>query len=256
MSPVRRFIAHRTFCASQVVTAMTTQTHHLLTYAARLLVVYALTLAAHAHAQPASPTSEQEQRQLQGYADYAAGNYALAYRQFMKAARDGVRAAQYNVAIMTLRGEVKPSPSKAVYAQAIGWLRKSADAKFPEAQFALGKLYETGELVPRDLRVAFDWYAKAAEQSHLDAQLEVLTAYLLGRGVNKDAALAATWAEKAAVAGDTGAQYLLAGFYEKGEGVTADLGRALEWYTQAARSGDAAAAAQAREVAKRMRDMQ
>jgi TPR repeat protein len=235
---------------------MTTQTHAMLSCAARLLVACSLTLAALAHAQPASPTSEQEQRQLQGYADYAAGNYALAYRQFMKAARDGIRAAQYNVAIMTLRGEVKPTPSKAENAQAIGWLRKSANANFPEAQYALGKLYETGELVPRDLRAAFGWYAKAAEQSHLDAQLEVLTAYLLGRGVNQDAALAASWAEKAAVAGDTGAQYLLAGFYERGEGVTADLSRALEWYTQAARSGDAAAAAQAREVARRMRDMQ
>jgi TPR repeat protein len=54
------------------------------------------------------------------------------------------------------------------------------------------------------------------------------------------------------VNGDPGAQYIIASFYEHGDGVPQDLRRALEWYVHAARQGDVGAAAQAKDVARRL----
>jgi uncharacterized protein len=230
---------------------MQSQTHLRCTLVT-LATIAALALSAGmAHAQQ---EGAKELRQLKGYAEYLSGDYKSAHRDFLQAAEAGIRAAQYNVAVMLLRGEVQAERSD--YADAIDWMRKSADAQFPEAEFALGKLYETGDLLPRDLSLALTWYEKAANQEHVDAQLETMTAYMMGRGTAQDAKRAAQWAERAAVAGDEGAQYLLATFYEKGDGVERDLQRALQWYSQAARSGDVAAAAKARELARVMRQLQ
>ncbi len=199
------------------------------------------------------PKSLAEQAVLVGYPAYVRGDYADAERDFRAAAKDNIRAAQYNLAVMILRGETKREPTKSDYAEAIDWLRKSATLKFAESQYALGKLYEQGELLPRDLMKALEWYSLAAEQSHVDAQLELVAGYMLGRGAPASPEKAALWATKAADAGDAGAQYLIASFYEKGEGVPQDLQKAMDWYVQAARNGDDAAPLKAKELAARIK---
>ena len=96
------------------------------------------------------------------------------------------------------------------------------------------------------------WWSKAAEQGHSDAQVQLATQYFLGRGAPKDWKLAAKWYEAAAERGDPGAQYIIASFYEHGDGVPQDLNKALAWYVQAARQGDVGAAAQAKDIARRL----
>jgi TPR repeat protein len=44
------------------------------------------------------------------------------------------------------------------------WFRRAADLGDGQAQFALGGIYEQGELVPKDLAQARNWYQKAAAQ--------------------------------------------------------------------------------------------
>src|SRR5436853_278037 len=56
----------------------------------------------------------------------------------------------------------------------------------------------------------------------------------------------------AAAGGDVGAQYIIGSFYEHGDGVARDLKRALDWYVLAAQQGDVGAAAQAKDVARRL----
>jgi uncharacterized protein len=216
-----------------------------------LLVVGFACLAGAAAAQG---SDAQEQRILRGYAPYAQGKLPQAASLFRADAKRGVRAAQYNLAVMIMRGEINATPSPAELAEAVAWMRKAANAKFPDAEFALGKLYENGELIGRDLSAALSWFRRAAEQNHLDAQLELAASYMLGRGTAKDLAQAAQWAEKAAAQGDAGAQYLLASFYEAGDGVTRDLQKAFDWYAQAARNGDPSANFKAKEIAARMRE--
>jgi uncharacterized protein len=90
------------------------------------------------------------------------------------------------------------------------------------------------------------------EQGYSDAQVQLATQYFLGRGAPKDWKLAAKWYEAAAERGDPGAQYIIASFYEHGDGVPQDLNKALAWYVQAARQGDVGAAAQAKDIARRL----
>ena len=104
----------------------------------------------------------------------------------------------------------------------------------------------------RSLSTATEWWQKAAEQGHTEAQVELATQYFLGRGAPKDWKLAARWYEAAAANGDAAAQYIIGSFYEHGDGVARDLRKALAWYVLAARQGDVGAAAQAKDVARRL----
>jgi uncharacterized protein len=179
---------------------------------------------------------------------YVRGDYAAARSLYEEKARAGDRLAQYNLAMMLLRGEGGVSDPE----DGARWLRKAADAGMVQAQYNLGLLYEGGVGVPRSLTAASEWWEKAAEHGHVDAQVELATQYFLGRGAPKDWKLAARWYEAAAENGDAGAQYIIGSFYEHGDGVVQDLRKALEWYVAAARQGDVGAAAQAKDVARRL----
>lgn len=84
---------------------------------------------------------------------------------------------------------------------AVKWYTKAAEQGHPEAQSALGEMYDEGEGVTQDFKEAFDWYIKAAEQ------------------------------------GNSRAQYLLGNMYEKGNGVTQDFGKAIEWWDKSEEQG-------------------
>jgi TPR repeat protein len=223
---------------------------------ARLAGALAITLAglvpglvAPAHAVDAMPLPSASSPALQAaLQDYAAHRHSAARRAFERLARAGDPVAQYNLAVMHLRGEL-PQPSQV---RAVALLEQSAGAGFVTAQFALGKLYDGKELGRPDPARALGWYRRAAEAGSADAQVEVATAYYLGRGVTADAATAASWYRQAATAGDEGAQYLLASMYEHGLGLPADARLAHYWYEAAGRNGDMAGALKARAMSREM----
>jgi len=192
----------------------------------------------------AGPTSAADA----GWRAYDRGDYVAARILYDAAARAGDRLAQYNFAMMLIRGEGGPADTEA----GIAWLTKAAEAGMAQAQYNLGLVYESGVAVPRSLTAATAWWEKAAEQGHADAQVQVATQYFLGRGAPKDWKLAAKWYEAAAENGDAGAQYIIGSFYEHGDGVAQDLRKALDWYALAARQGDVGAAVQAKDVARRL----
>jgi len=183
---------------------------------------------------------------------YERGDHTVAAALYADAARHGDRLAQFNYAMMLLRGEAVATER----GEAVSWLRKAADAGMMQAQYNLALLYEKGTGVPKSLTEATAWFERAAEQGHTDAQVNVATQYFLGRGAPKDYAKAARWYREAANGGDVGAQYILASMYEKGDGVARDLRLALHWYTQAAQQGDAVALVKARAVARQYQEQQ
>jgi uncharacterized protein len=183
-----------------------------------------------------------------GWQAYRRGDYAQAFADYQAAASKGDRLAQFNVAMMLLRGEGAPAD----VAGGIAWLTRSANAGMAQAQYQMGLLAESGTGMPRSLTEATAWWQKAAEQGHTQAQVELATQYFLGRGAPKDWKLAAKWYEAAAEGGDVGAQYIMGSFYEHGDGVAQSLQRALRWYTLAAQQGDIGAAVQAQDVARRL----
>lgn len=177
------------------------------------------------------------------------GRLKVARKAFESMARDGVAAAQYNLAVMHLRGEV-PHPSKQ---EALRLMNDAAEHGFVSAMFELGRLHEPHSIVDApDPALATQWYLRAAEAGSTDAQVAIGTAYYLGRGVPKDLAQAAHWFREAAKSGDVGTQYLLASMYEAGDGVGQDLRLARYWYAAAAAGGDPAAALKARALAQRL----
>jgi uncharacterized protein len=175
---------------------------------------------------------------------YEAGDLPRARAAFERLSSAGVPIADYNLAVMHLRGEtVQPNLQEAVRL-----MSRAAEAGFVTAQFDLGRLFESGELDKPDLVSANRWYARAAENGSADAQVAIGTAYYLGRGAAQDRSRAAHWYREAAKAGEVGAQYLIASMYEAGDGVERDLRLARYWYDAAARNGDRAAPGKVKEL--------
>lgn len=176
--------------------------------------------------------------------DYESGRRGVAQAAFESLARRHVAPAEFNLAMMHLRGEV-PRPDRK---RAEQWLTRAAEGGFVTAQFTLGQSLENADFGRRDLQRAHDWYQRAAEAGSVDAQVAMGTAHYLGRGRPKDAARAAHWYREAAKGGDVGAQYLLASMYEQGDGVERDLRLARYWYDIAARNGDLVAPGKVRQI--------
>jgi localization factor PodJL len=122
-------------------------------------------------------------------------------------------------------------------------LMKEADTGNPEAEFTLGRIYETGRGVPANLATAREWYLKAANQGHVAA------AFNLGMieaqsGTRDGYGHAARWFDQAARKGLADAQYNLGMLYAQGLGIGRDPVEAFAWFSAAAAQGDAGAAAE------------
>ncbi len=111
---------------------------------------------------------------------------------------------------------------------------KQGDA---EAQYRLGVMYDYGDGVPQDHKVAAEWYTLAAEQDHAQAQYNLGTLYYGGNGVLKDDVTAVKWFTLAAEQGLADAQYNLGTLYYGGNGVLRDDVTAVKWFTLAAEQG-------------------
>jgi uncharacterized protein len=182
---------------------------------------------------------------------YETGQLAAAQRQFAQLARKGLPVAQFNLAMMHLRDEIKPTKTKS-NREAERLLLAAAGKGFVRAEHALAQYYDLGLGGKQDITRAFKWTALAAEHGHPEAQIDYATALYLGRGTTMDKAEAAKWFRVVAQTGDEGAQYLLASMYETGDGIAQDLRLALYWYQQAAQNGDVAARYKAAELSKKL----
>jgi TPR repeat protein len=84
---------------------------------------------------------------------------AAAEAMYRRAAEIGLPTAQADLADMLLKGEVGGTPNPKA---ALPLLQAAAAAKHPIAQYQLAQMYETGQVVPRDLETARNLYASAA----------------------------------------------------------------------------------------------
>lgn len=95
-------------------------------------------------------------------------------------------------------------------------LKKDAESGEVKAQTTLGKMYEKGEVVPKDAVKAVEWYQKAAAQGYAEAQYNLGRMYDDKEGVPKDEAKALEWIQKAAAQGYADAQFTLSFAYQEG----------------------------------------
>ncbi|MGZ8363371.1 MAG: tetratricopeptide repeat protein, partial [Caulobacteraceae bacterium] len=118
-------------------------------------------------------------------------------------------------------------------------LRRAANLGDPQAQFYLGKLYETGDAgIAKDMTEARKWTERAAKNGERKAMHNLALYYFEGAGGPKNATAAAQWFRRAAELGLTDSQYNLARLYQEGLGVGRNPAEAYKWYLIAAQGGD------------------
>lgn len=139
--------------------------------------------------------------------------------------------------------DVRAAVTDAQKAEAAQKVTQAAMLGDPEAQFTLGRLYETGQGVKTDPVAARHWYEEAANQGHAAAAFNIgmMEARL---GMPQSYVRASEWFGRAAKEGYADAQYNLAMLYARGLGVERDEAEAYAWFAAAASRGDTAAAAE------------
>lgn len=110
-------------------------------------------------------------------------------------------------------------------------LQREANAGNPEAQYELGRLYDTGEKLDRDRRKAITWYTSAANQGHAESQYKLAIAYLFGIGTKKNTALAEKWLSAAAKQNHPIAKELLP-IYKANHSQNTTISIAVAWYLE------------------------
>jgi hypothetical protein len=111
----------------------------------------------------------------------------------------------------------------------------AAEQGDPEAQVAIGHLYERAECIS----TAAEWYAKAAKQGNVDAQVRLAWFYFDGKGVSRDRAHAFDLFRCAAGQRDFRAQFQLAWMYENGVGTDRNPQVARELNSKVEETADA-----------------
>ncbi len=109
-----------------------------------------------------------------------------------------------------------------------------AEANDPDAQTAIGIMFERGLGMRPDIDRALEWYRRAAAQGDPLAEFHIGSLYERGLVVAQDYAEAAAWYRRAAEGGSDAAQAALAYLYEKGFGVEQDYAEAVKLYDAAA----------------------
>ncbi len=93
--------------------------------------------------------------------------------------------------------------------EAIPWYEQAAENGNPFASYQLGKLYLSGEDVPKDVTKAVKYLTDAAEQDCAQAQYILGKLYLLGQDMEQDYTKAEHWLTQAAGQGHAYAQFFL-----------------------------------------------
>ena len=115
-------------------------------------------------------------------------------------------------------------------------LVKQATSGNSNASLTIGFMYEYGEGLPQNYRLAFKWFLQAAKQKNNNAQTKVAFFYQNGLGVKQDYKKALFWFKKAGNK-NSEAQYEIGQIYFQGLGVKINKNKAQKWFLRAAKNG-------------------
>lgn len=94
----------------------------------------------------------------EGLKAYYVLDYRTALEEWLPAAEQGDRRAQYQIGVLYYRGQGVPQD----FAEAAKWFRRAAERGDADAQFNLGLLYVDGKGMPKDFVRALMWFDLAA----------------------------------------------------------------------------------------------
>lgn len=121
------------------------------------------------------------------------------------------------------------------YAKALSWSQRAHELGEKYALVEIGKMYQEGMGVRRDIPRAIEYYRKAIE-SGLSEYWRIADAY--EDMSPRDDRSAYEWHKKGAEAGESISMYFLAIQYRDGTGVKQNYKEALGWFKKAAEAGD------------------
>lgn len=153
---------------------------------------------------------------------------SLAIRLFEKAAELG------DLEAMCQLGSYGPSSKHLEGSSSLDWLRKSAEAGHPPAEFSLGAMYHRGQGVEESLKEAVSWYRRAADHGHAAAQYRLGILHERGEGVDPSDELARRWMKRSASLGDSLAMSRLGDYCYSGRGGDKSVKEARAWWQKAA----------------------
>ena len=130
------------------------------------------------------------------------GNFATATRLWRPLAEQGNANAQFSLGNMYQFGDGVVKDHK-IAAQ---WYERAAIQGVAKAQYNLGFLFYYSQQLNRDDKAAVKWFRLAAEQGFLLAQTNLGVAYGEGRGIERNDILAHMWLNIAATRGERNAQ--------------------------------------------------
>ena len=178
---------------------------------------------------------------------YNAGDYNKAFQLWMQDAKLGEADAQYHIALLYRDGK---GISKDL-AEAVRWLRLSAEHGFDPGQTELGWFLSKGMGTPTDHVEARKWYEKAIVQGNVPAKNLLGILYLNGRGVPQDYGRAYKLFLEASGASSSAA-YNVGLMHERGWGRPPNLVEAGAWYSIAADNGGSGAKEKRDEIIRKL----
>ena len=122
---------------------------------------------------------------------------------------------------------------KTVDEKTLTMFRESAEAGHPFSCYNLGRCYENGTGVEKDLSQAYHWYREAASGGDVNAWVALAKMFDTGLYVDRDPKEAAMWLERAAAKEHPIAMIGLGQKCARGDGVEKDPARAYELFTAA-----------------------
>lgn len=122
--------------------------------------------------------------------------------------------------------------------EAVNWYSRAAEAGYAPAQYAIGVCFEEGTGLEESTEEALNWFAAAAEQGYGPAELRVAEYFEEGIGIEIDNEQAFVWFKDAADQDIVKAQIKVGEKLMNGIGVEKNEAEGFKWYERAANSGD------------------
>jgi hypothetical protein len=162
--------------------------------------------------------AEQTKKDIKAYADFQKNEDSYKQMQEYKDAEETWKLKDYNKVIDLL---------------------KAASAKGnPVAEYAIGNMYKTGQVVPKNQVEAINWFHKSADNGNMYALYTLSEIYDIPGDNTSVQKYFFNTLERCANAGCEPCYSSLASAYEFGDGIKANYAEAVSWYKKGAAKGD------------------
>lgn len=159
---------------------------------------------------------------------------------FKQSADSGYSRAQYTMGMLHMTGEVVEQNIETAF----WWLKSAAAQNHPLALHHIGICYAQGLVVEPDIEQAFNYFSRSAELGLDAAKNSLAVFYNNGIHVIQNEWKASELYLEAADKGDQTAAYNIGNCYLEGKGVRRDVGKGLEWIARSAEQGNLIACSQ------------